>query len=57
MGKKKEKKPVVMVTCPWGCGPVPRDTYGEHLTKVHYKKKGKKIVGPFPKMEDEREHG
>jgi len=46
MGKKK--KPVVMVICPWGCGPVTRDKYADHLTEVHYKQKGNKTTGPFP---------
>lgn len=45
---RKPRKPVVIVTCPWGCGAVPQEKYAEHLLKVHYKKKGKKVLGPFP---------
>lgn len=51
MGKKKKPVvtgPRVMVLCPWGCGPVPRDKYGEHLQTVHYKKEKGKVLGPFP---------
>jgi len=35
-----------MVKCPW-CGEEPED-YSKHLTTKHYKKKGKKLLGPFP---------
>lgn len=47
MGKKK--KEVVMVACPWGCkDPIPQDKYAEHLMTTHFKKKDKKVLGPFP---------